>query len=86
MWCFAKLNGVNLMKLQKYFKNQENIKFIIVEMDQKKKLKTMQLNLSLKQKCFHFEKLKKEIVYFFNKCTISSSLFIDIKEMVEFSK
>lgn len=81
----AKLNGVDyLIEIAKYFKNQENIKFIIVgDGSEKKKIKDNAIKSYLLNKnVFIFEKLKKkEIVYFFNKCTISSSLFIDIKEM-----
>ncbi len=81
----GKLNGVNyLIEIAKYLKNKKNIKFIIIgDGSEKKVIKDNAIKSSLLNKnVFIFDKLKKkEVVYFFNKCTISSSLFIDIKQM-----
>jgi glycosyltransferase involved in cell wall biosynthesis len=81
----GKLNGVNyLIEIAKYFKNQKIIKFLIVgDGSEKKIIKDNAIKSSLLNKnIFIFDKLKKrEIVYFFDKCTISSSLFIDMREM-----
>ena len=81
----GKINGVNyLIEIAKHFKQNNNIKIIIVgdgiekEIIRNNAIKSSLLNKNV----FIFDQINKtEIVHFFRNCTISSSIFVDIKEM-----
>lgn len=81
----GKINGVNyLIEIAKHLKQNNDIKIIIVgDGIEKENITNNAIKFSLLNKnVFIFNQMNKmEIVYFFKNCTISSSIFVDIKEM-----
>lgn len=81
---FGAINDVKYLIDIAYYLQNEKIKIIIVgDGIKKSEIITYAKKLDLLNKnVFIFDELKKiDVVYFYKKCTISTSLFIDIKEM-----